>query len=294
MKHQEEITVQSLAQNEDILISYSDNDIVVVDSIQRFAEIHAAHIAMNAIVICTNGTVEAQMNGISMTMHKNQIAIVPHNVMVTDIMITPDFDVKALFLSNDILQSFLHEKMNVWNEVMYIQRQHIITLEDDHLLFYTHFYDMLCIVMERGKDNPLRTQVIRALLRAAILALCGEMKLRLTQKPADDNSYIVNSHFQRFLYLLHNSKVKYRPVEDYASQLCISPKYLTSICKKHSGKTASDWIREQVLEDIRYYLKQTDLSIKQVCDRTGFSNPSFFGKYVKQHLGMTPIEFRNS
>lgn len=49
-----------------------------------------------------------------------------------------------------------------------------------------------------------------------------------------------------------------------------------------------------MLEEIRYYLKQTDLSIKQVCDRIGFSNPSFFGKYVRQHLGMTPIEFRNS
>ncbi len=49
---------------------------------------------------------------------------------------------------------------------------------------------------------------------------------------------------------------------------------------------------EQVLEDIRYYLKQTDLSIKQVCDRLGFPNPSFFGKYVKDHFGMTPMQLR--
>ena len=88
--------------------------------------------------------------------------------------------------------------------------------------------------------------------------------------------------------------MKYRSVESYANELCISPKYLTSICKSYSGKTASDWIREQVLEDIRYYLKKTDLSIKQVSAKVGFSNASFFGKYVKEHLGMTPNEFRNS
>ena len=37
MKHQENITIQSLAQNEDVQIGYSDNDIIVVDSIQKFA-----------------------------------------------------------------------------------------------------------------------------------------------------------------------------------------------------------------------------------------------------------------
>jgi AraC-like DNA-binding protein len=87
--------------------------------------------------------------------------------------------------------------------------------------------------------------------------------------------------------------MKYRSVESYASELCLSPKYLTSICKNYSGKTASDWISEKVLEDIRYYLKNTDLSIKQVSAKVGFSNASFFGKWVKEHLGMTPLQYRN-
>ena len=102
-----------------------------------------------------------------------------------------------------------------------------------------------------------------------------------------------STHFQRFLNLLSNTAVKHRPVEAYASELCISPKYLSAQCRKYSGKSASEWITEHVLEDIRYYLKQTDFSIKQICDRLGFPNSSFFGKYVKEHFGMTPIEFRN-
>jgi AraC-like DNA-binding protein len=93
---------------------------------------------------------------------------------------------------------------------------------------------------------------------------------------------------------LHSNDVKRHTVESYASELCISSKYLTAVCKKNSGKTANEWITEHVLEDIRYYLKQTNLSIKQICDRLGFPNPSFFGKYVKDHFGMTPLEFRNS
>jgi AraC-like DNA-binding protein len=298
MKQQEEITLQTLADNEDIQIGYSDNDIVVVDSIQQFTKVNSAHVAMNAIVICTNGKVQAQMNGIQMELHKNQVAIVPQNVTVTDVMVSPDFNLKAMFLTNRILRSFLREKIDIWNDMMYIHRQHIVTMDEDEILFYTHFYDMLTLTIAKGKDNPLHTDVIQSLLRSAILGLCGAMKWMLS----DDNQLsTVNSqlstgksHFQRFLDLLHSNDVKRHTVESYASELCISSKYLTAVCKKNSGKTANEWITEHVLEDIRYYLKQTNLSIKQICDRLGFPNPSFFGKYVKDHFGMTPLEFRNS
>ena len=290
MKQHEEVTFQTLADNEDIQIGYSDSDIMVVDSIQQFAEVNTAHVAMNAIVICTNGKVQAQMNGIQMELHKNQVAIVPKDVTVTDVMISPDFDLKAMFLTNRILQSFLREKMNVWNDMMYIHRQHIVTMDEDEILFYTHFYDMLTLAIERGKENPYHTEIIQALLRSAILGLCGAMKWMLSANNHETRT--TGSHFQRFLDLLHSSERKRHTVESYASELWISPKYLTAVCKKNSGKTANEWITEQVLEDIRYYLRQTDLSIKQICDRLGFPNPSFFGKYVKDHFGMTPIQLR--
>ena len=298
MKQQEEITIQSLANNEDIQIGYSDNEIVIVDSIQQFTEISTAHVAMNAVVICTSGKAQAQMNGIQMELYKNQIAIIPQNVTVTDVMISPDFDLKGLFLTNRILRSFLNEKISIWNDMMYIHRQHIVTMDEDEILFYTHFYDMLTLAIERGKENPYHTEIIQALLRSAILGLCGTMKWMLSpgnQLSTDHNPLSTSdSYFQRFLDLLHASDVKHRTVEAYANDLCISPKYLTTICKKNSGKTANEWIKEHVLEDIRYYLKQTDLSMKQICDRLGFPNPSFFGKFVKDHFGMTPMEFRKS
>ena len=291
MKQQEEITLQTLADNEDIQIGYSDNDIVVVDSIQQFTEVNTAHVSMNAIVICTDGKVQAQMNGIQMELHKNQVAIVPQNIIVTDVMVSPDFNLKAMFLTNRILQSFLREKMTIWNDMMYIRRHHVVTMDEDEILFYTHFYDMLTLAIAKGEDNPFRTDVIQSLLRSAILALCGAMKQKLSLTTGH-HAKTSDNHFQRFLDLLHSSEVKRHTVEAYAGELCISPKYLTAVCKKNSGKTANEWITEQVLEDIRYYLRQTDLSIKQICDQLGFPNPSFFSKYVKDHFGVTPMEFR--
>ncbi|MCR4582994.1 MAG: helix-turn-helix domain-containing protein [Prevotella sp.] len=289
---QENVTIQTLAENEDVLVGYSDNDIVIVDSIQRFAEFKAAHVAMNAVVICTNGKVQGLMNGSLIQLQKNQVAIIPDHVMVTELMMTPDFDMKAMFLTTRILQSFLREKITIWNDMMYVHRLHIITMDDEDLAFYTHFYEMLSVSFVRGKNNPFRVDVIQALLRAAILGLCGGMAQLLPVADMTEAAKTNNIHFQEFLGLLHSGKVKPNTVEAYASRLCISPKYLTVICKKQTGKGAHQWIREKMLEEIRYYLKQTDLSFKQIADAMGFSNPSFFGRYVKHHFGMTPGQIR--
>ena len=290
---QEEISIQTLTDNEDIRVGYSDSDVVIIDSIQKFAEVTSDHVSMSAIAICTSGQVRGMMNGQQIELCQNQVGVIPPNTHVTDLMISPDFDLKAMFLSNAIIRDFLHEKMYVWNKMMYIHGLHVISLEKDEMQFFALFYELLQECYRKTADAPFRTDVVQALLRAAVLALCGFMR----QVASSDSQPVVaggsgSSHFQRFLDLLHSEHYKHRTVESYAKELCISPKYLSVICKKQSGKTANEWITEHVLEDIRYCLKQTDLSVKQISDRIGFPNPSFFGKYVKEHLGMTPTQYR--
>ena len=287
---QEEINIQTLTDNADIHVGYSDNDIVIIDSIQKFAEVTSARVSMSAIAICTSGKVQGVMNGQKIELCQNHVGVIPPNTHVTDLMISPDFNLKAMFLSNVIIQSFLHEKMYVWNELMYIRGIHVMSMEEDDMRFFEQFYELLQSCIQKPADTPFRTDVIQALLRAAILGICGA--LRRVAPATSEVASSGSSHFQRFLDLLHAEHNKHRTVESYANELCISPKYLSVICKKQSGKTANEWITEHVMEDIRYCLKETDLSIKQISDRLGFPNPSFFGKYVREHLGMTPNEYR--
>ena len=72
--------------------------------------------------------------------------------------------------------------------------------------------------------------------------------------------------FRRFIELLASTRIKQRKVSWYAEKLCISPKYLSTICKQVSGKTAYYWINEYVVIDIRYWLKNTNKTIKEISD----------------------------
>ena len=290
MKQHNNTTYQTLTSNERVQIGYSDGDIIVLDNVQKLSEIKNTRIPLIAIVICLNGSVRALVDGQDMPLHEKQVAIIPQNVNMSDFIVSPDFNVKGLLLTNRVLQSFLHEKMQVWNNMMYVHRMNVLDLDDEDMRFYSHFHEMFRLSIERTKPHPYRAEVIQSLLRALVTGLCGTMSIDL---PASDK-ITASIHFQKFLDLLHSEQIKYRTVEAYADELCISPKYLTAICKKQSGKTAIQWIHEQLLENIRYYLKHTDFSIKQICDKLGFPNTSFFGKYVKDHFGMTPVQLRNS
>lgn len=298
--HQEEITIQSLSVNDCIKVSYCDNNVMIVDDVQEFAAIGAARLSLNGIAICTNGKITGSMNGRKIEISKNEVAIIPKNALVTDLMISPDFKLKALFFSENILQSFLHEKISIWNEMMYIHCNNVFTLGGDDVKFYEHFYSLLKFVVERGKNRPYYNEVVQSLLKSALLGVCSEFKHRQiaaeTPPNATDNNLRSSPavYFQRFLDIIHTVEIKHRTVEWYSRQLCITPKYLSAVCKSCSGKTALEWITESLMEKIRFYLCDTDLSIKQICDILGFANNSFFGRYVKEHFGVTPAQLRGN
>ena len=100
--------------------------------------------------------------------------------------------------------------------------------------------------------------------------------------------------FKEFISLLSSSYPKERMIGFYANQLYVTPKYLSAVCKEVSGQTASELITQYMVKDILYLLRNSQKSIKEIANELNFPNLSFFGKYVKQHLGMSPKQYRES
>ena len=58
------------------------------------------------------------------------------------------------------------------------------------------------------------------------------------------------------------------------------------------GTAANEWIDDYVTLEIRVLLKNTTKPIKQIAEELNFPNQSFLGKYFKEHVGMSPSEYR--
>ena len=76
----------------------------------------------------------------------------------------------------------------------------------------------------------------------------------------------------------------HRSVGYYADALCYSPKHFSKVIKQACGRTPLDLINENAIEHIKYRLKHSDKSIKEIAEEFDFPNQSFFGKYVKSYL----------
>lgn len=291
--NQDIITIQSLADDKNIMVDYIDDDFAIIDNVKDLVEPNPTRVPMNFVVACTAGRAHAQLNEIPVELGKNQILLAPLGAMLSDILISPDFEFKAVFFTTRLLQSFLRERINVWNEVMYIHRTHVITLEPGDIEFFFHFYDMLRLCIDTATaGKPYHSEVIRSVMRGAFLEFCGTLKMKFPEAAPASTVRSADNIFKAFLDLLGTSDKPHCKVSSFAAQLNITSKYLSHVCKRQSGKSANEWITEKILNEITFYLKHTDLSIKQVADRLGFANPSFFGKYVKQHFGKTPIQLR--
>ena len=97
----------------------------------------------------------------------------------------------------------------------------------------------------------------------------------------------------RFMQMLeHGDYVKHREVGYYADKLCVTPKYLSEVCKSMSGKTANYWISRFTTIHIRRLLQERKMTFTQISDFFDFSSPAYFSRFVQKHLGTSPTNFR--
>lgn len=82
--------------------------------------------------------------------------------------------------------------------------------------------------------------------------------------------------------------------EDLASMVHVSPGHLGRIFKKVTGKALSDYITLKRIAVAKQLLLKTTLPITVIAERVGISYSSYFTKLFKEHVGLTPQEYRQN
>ena len=281
---------QNIAEYNNLIVDYNDGDVTIFDHVKDMSRVCPLKPMTNMIAMCTSGGVTMDINGKQTEFNAGDVLFSPPNVRMENFRFTEDFECKLLCLSNHIIQGLLRDKIDIWNHAVYINQSNHIHMSDICKEEFNSYYALL-ISKIHNRDTVAHHEILQAIIRALLLELC--LILEQTAKPAHELKVSQGKLvFNKFLNLISNNEVKRRPINYYAGQLAITPKYLTMLCLKYSNKTASDWIVMYTVEDIRFYLKNTSLSIKEISAILGFANMSHFGSYVRKHLGVSPSEMR--
>ena len=78
-----------------------------------------------------------------------------------------------------------------------------------------------------------------------------------------------------------------------AGKIGISPYHFIRIFKKETGFTPHEYLVRTRIDMAKYLLKNTGLSVKDICYNTGFSCESVFCSSFKKNVGMTPVNYRS-
>ncbi|WET03139.1 helix-turn-helix domain-containing protein [Flavobacterium sp. YJ01] len=130
-----------------------------------------------------------------------------------------------------------------------------------------------------------QASILRSYLYILIYEIDGIHKEKIATE-------IQNPLYEKFKELLFKDFMNFRTVQHYADELNVSRKYLSEVIKKHSGKTASDWISEMVILEAKVLLQDKKMSINQISDLLHFSDQSIFGRFFKNYEGISPLEYR--
>lgn len=98
--------------------------------------------------------------------------------------------------------------------------------------------------------------------------------------------------FAKFKKLLASHYMNERKLDFYASNLHVTPKYLSAVIKKNTGKSASEWISESITLEAKVLLQNLTLTVSQISNQLSFSDQSIFGKFFRAHTGLTPVQYR--
>lgn len=216
------------------------------------------------------------------------LTIIPHHIVegysMSDdfegyfVLFTPSFAADINLLRSNLL--FMSE----------MRYNPLIGLTDDESKLFCNFCQFFqCIEGNEliGNSPEVRKGLLTSLLYTLGALYRKQLPLQVIEKQSRSN-YI----FKKFLTLLVEHYTHERSVAFYANKLCITSKYLGSICREVSSKLATDIIASAVILDAKTKLKTSELSVQEISNSLNFPNASFFGRYFKRHTGFSPMQYR--
>lgn len=146
----------------------------------------------------------------------------------------------------------------------------------------------------KGSETDFSSEIIGGLIAVTIYKVGDILTHYLTEHPEVDSPIHnrAEEYFRQFTELLGEHYKHERSVGFYARQLCITPKHLTTLIKRISGKSVSEWIDNYVILEAKTLLKYSNMSVQEIAYYLNFPNQSFFGSYFKRNAGMSPSQYK--
>jgi len=146
------------------------------------------------------------------------------------------------------------------------------------------------ISQEYGCQASGRDLMLQSLISVLLVSISRRWQvLSTSDSPLRDRG---REHVEAFTRLLEEHFREHWPIERYATALGISAAHLNALCRRLAGQSALQMVNQRLLLEAKRCLVYTMMSVNQVSDSLGFSEPAYFSRFFKREAGVSPKAFR--
>ena len=282
--------------NDTYRIGDSD-DLVLIENAKRISSDRICLQEHGVIILCMAGKIRFEYDGTEIQLQKNDMFLYMAHSVACNFMISPDFNCRQIWFTRSELFN-----INIYNgtslsDMAQLKLHPVIHFTADDVALFDTYFKLLCRKMS-DCSSLLQADIVRSLLGTLMLELLSMMRRHADLSSDIDHSADQTPNFHKkriidqFMRLLEQSDGRIRRVDVFASQLNITPRYLSAILKEVMNRRPSVYIQHFTLKAIEHRLRFTEMTMQEIAYDLRFPNASFFGKYFKDHAGMTPLEYR--
>lgn len=241
-------------------------------------------------VLCEEGELTATINLKEYHIRQNDLVIVAPGSVIQFQGSESDFRLSFVGFSSKFMEEVNLIKSTL--DLFPVMVEHpVMPLRDEYVEVYHDYFALLHKMFMR--KMLARPELLRCVLESLLYGISSLYKRELSE--LDERRLSRSEEISKeLLRLIMKHYTHERRVSFYAEQLHLSPQHLCTTIKQQTGKTVAEMIADVVIMDARALLKSTNMPIKEIAITLNFPNVSFFGKYFKRHVGMSPQQYRNS
>lgn len=248
-----------------------------------YTENHHVHI------LCHRGEARFRCNGREAEIHPDDLVIWQQSSDIDAVVYSDDFVADFLVVSVEFLARYNPEMTWAAKGFIYIKLHpvfHLLPEEYDRCMAdFKQFRERM------AEQNLFRTDIQGRLLQIFLFDMWDIYSREMDKMKFSNNTARI---FLNFLDCVEQHCKTQREAAYYASELCITPKYLSDVCRKVSEVSALDWIKYYTIHELTKVLKDFSLTIAEASDSMNFKSPSHFSRMVRELLGVSPSEYRHS
>lgn len=239
--------------------------------------------------ICTEGRMRATINLIEYEIKPNDLITLLPGTIIQFKDRTEKVRICFVGFSSECL-----ERINLIQSVIgsytKIVESPIIELREDTAEYMRDYFTLLT-KMICNTESEMPPEMIEIAMKSILTGV----KLIYQKYPWDEATTNRKKDICRELVqLVTLHYTQERRAKFYADQLGISLQHLSTTVKQVTGRNVLDVIAYIVIMDAKAKLKSSHMTIQEIAYSLNFPSASFFGKYFRRYVSMSPLEYRNS